>query len=86
MFIAGNVLQGIATILDTVLWLYMWVIIVRALISWVNPDPWNPSCNFCNEPPIPCCIKSGSAWGWEAWVLIFPRSLLFYSLRSCKLP
>lgn len=42
MFIAGNVLQAIATILDTILWIYMWVIIIRALISWVNPDPWNP--------------------------------------------
>jgi YggT family protein len=42
MFIAGNILEGIATILDTVLWLYMWVIIIRALVSWVNPDPWNP--------------------------------------------
>ena len=44
MFIAGNMLQAIATILDTILWLYMWVIIIRALISWVNPDPWNPDC------------------------------------------
>ena len=42
MFVAGNVLTAVATILDYVLWLYMWVIIARALISWVNPDPWNP--------------------------------------------
>ena len=31
MFVMGNVLQGVATVLDTVLWLYMWVIIARAL-------------------------------------------------------
>lgn len=42
MFVAGNVLSGVAYVLDTVLFLYMWVIIIRALISWVNPDPWNP--------------------------------------------
>ena len=41
MFIAGNVLEAIATILDTILWLYMWIIIIRVLISWVNPDPDN---------------------------------------------
>lgn len=41
MFIAGNVLEGIATVLDQILTLYMWVIIIRALISWVNPDPYN---------------------------------------------
>jgi hypothetical protein len=46
MFIAGNILEGIATILDTVLWLYMWVIIIRALVSWVNPDPWNPIVHY----------------------------------------
>jgi len=53
MFIAGNVLQGIATILDTVLWLYMWVIIIRALISWVNPDPWNPIVQFLQRATDP---------------------------------
>ena len=53
MFIAGNVLEGIATILDTILWLYMWVIIIRALISWVNPDPWNPIVQFLQRVTDP---------------------------------
>jgi YggT family protein len=42
MFIFGNILTGIAEVLDVVLSIYMWVIIIRALISWVNPDPYNP--------------------------------------------
>ena len=42
MFIFGNILHGIAEVLDVVLSIYMWVIIIRALISWVNPDPYNP--------------------------------------------
>ncbi|MGD9850528.1 MAG: YggT family protein [Nitrospirales bacterium] len=53
MFIAGNVLEAIATILDTILWLYMWVIIIRALISWVNPDPWNPIVQFLDRATEP---------------------------------
>ncbi len=53
MFIAGNVLEGIATILDTILWLYMWVIIIRALVSWVNPDPWNPIVQFLQRVTDP---------------------------------
>ena len=53
MFIAGNVLEGIATILDTILWIYMWVIIIRALISWVNPDPWNPIVQFLQRVTDP---------------------------------
>ncbi len=42
MFVFGNILHGIADVLDVVLNIYMWVIIIRALISWVNPDPYNP--------------------------------------------
>ena len=42
-----------ATILDYVLWLYMWVIIARALISWVNPDPWNPIVQFLDRATVP---------------------------------
>jgi len=41
MFIAGNVLEGIAAVLHTVLEIYMWVIIIRVFISWFNPDPYN---------------------------------------------
>jgi YggT family protein len=53
MFVAGNVLSALATILDYMLWLYMWVIIARALISWVNPDPWNPIVQFLDRVTQP---------------------------------
>jgi YggT family protein len=33
-------------ILNTLLYIYMWVIIIAALISWVNPDPYNPIVRF----------------------------------------
>ena len=42
MFILGNFLSATAQILKIVLELYMWIIIIRALLSWVNPDPYNP--------------------------------------------
>lgn len=42
MFVFGNILHGITEVLDIVLQVYMWVVIIRALISWVNPDPYNP--------------------------------------------
>ena len=53
MFIAGNVLEAIATILGWILEIYMWVIIIRALISWVNPDPWNPIVQFLQRVTDP---------------------------------
>jgi YggT family protein len=41
MFVIGNIILGLAKVLDVVLNIYMWIIIIRALISWVNPDPYN---------------------------------------------
>ena len=46
MFMFGNLLMAFAQILSIVLNIYKWVIIIRALISWVNPDPYNPIVQF----------------------------------------
>jgi YggT family protein len=46
MFVISNFLYALARIVDTLLWAYMWVIIIRALLSWVNPDPHNPIVRF----------------------------------------
>jgi len=42
MFLVGNFIEAVAKLLNIALSLYMWVIIARAVISWVNPDPFNP--------------------------------------------
>ena len=42
MFPIANLLISFAHLLGFILQAYMWVIIGRALISWVNPDPYNP--------------------------------------------
>ena len=49
MFVAGNFLTALASVLHMVLQVYIWVVIVRALISWVNPDPWNPIVQTLNR-------------------------------------
>ena len=42
MSFAGGFLLALVQLLLTLLSLYTWVIIIRALISWVSPDPRNP--------------------------------------------
>jgi YggT family protein len=42
MFVFGNVISGIAYILNILLEIYMWVIIIRAILSWIRPNPLNP--------------------------------------------
>lgn len=41
MFVLSNFIVALARIIDIVLTLYMWIIIFRAVISWVNADPYN---------------------------------------------
>ena len=53
MFVVGNFLSAIAQVLDMLLSLYMWIIIARAVLSWVNPDPYNPIVRFINQATEP---------------------------------
>ena len=46
VFILANFLKATAFVLDSVLLIYMWIIIIRALASWLNPDPYNPIVQF----------------------------------------
>jgi len=57
MFIIGNFLSATAQILKIVLELYMWIMIIRALLSWVNPDPYNPIVQFLNSITEPVLYR-----------------------------
>jgi YggT family protein len=45
-FMLGQFTQFIAWVLDSLLTLYFWIIVISALLSWVNPDPRNPIVRF----------------------------------------
>jgi YggT family protein len=92
MFIFGNFFYAIATILDIVLTIYMWIIIITALLSWVNPDPYNPIVRFLHavtEPvlkPIRRVIGYGMGIDFSPMVVIlgilFVKYFLVASLRD----
>ncbi|KAA3598331.1 MAG: YggT family protein [Calditrichaeota bacterium] len=46
MFLIGNFLESVAVVLDSVIEIYIWIIIIRSLLTWVNPDPNNPIVTF----------------------------------------
>ena len=41
MFVFNNLIVALAQVINIILTIYMWIIIFRAVISWVNPDPHN---------------------------------------------
>lgn len=46
MFVIGDVLVGVGQVMSMLLEIYMWVVIIRAVLSWVRPDPYNPIVRF----------------------------------------
>ena len=35
--------------MDVVLVMFMWIVIARAILSWVSPDPYNPIVRFIHK-------------------------------------
>ena len=52
-----NFIRYFFDILYTILTVYMWIIIIKALLSWVNPDPYNPIVRFINDITEPVLNK-----------------------------
>lgn len=81
MFVFGNLFHAVAYILDTLLSLYMWIIIISALISWVNPDPYNPIVRFLHsvtEPVLrPIRRKLGFSMGIDISPMIVILLIMF---------
>ena len=46
MSVLGNLIIAVANVVDILLYIYSFLIIGRAIISWVSPDPYNPIVNF----------------------------------------
>ena len=53
MFVISNLLVAIAKVLDIALTIFMWIIIARAILSWVSPDPYNPIVRFIHNVTEP---------------------------------
>jgi YggT family protein len=53
MFILANFIIAVAGILKILLDVYLWIVIISALISWVNPDPYNPIVRFLHAVTEP---------------------------------
>ena len=53
MYIIGYLLMAIAKVLDVVMNIFLFIVIARAVLSWVSPDPFNPIVRFINNVTEP---------------------------------
>jgi YggT family protein len=57
MFVFGNFLQAVAQILHMAINIYVWIVIISALSSWLNPDPYNPIVRFLRGATEPLLYR-----------------------------
>ena len=93
MFVIGYFLSALATVLDYALIFYMWVVIARAVLSWVNPDPYNPIVRFIHNvtEPVLYRVRRSLPFGFGGidfsplivlLIIIFLRMFLVNSLMT----
>lgn len=49
--------SAVFQVLQAILSIYFWIVIARALISWVNPDPYNPIVRFLHNVTDPVFVR-----------------------------
>jgi len=53
----SNFLFALAKLVEILLGVYMWIVIGRAILSWVNPDPYNPIVRFLHDVTEPVLAR-----------------------------
>ena len=76
MFVVSNFFTALASIVYYALELYMYIVIARALISWVNPDPWNPIVQFLEKVTEPALAPIRRLIGWRLGIDVSPIILI----------
>lgn len=80
----GNLLISVAKITDILLTIYMYMIIGRAIISWVNPDPYNPIVSFLYRATEPLLARIRSKIPYMGGIDLSPMAviLVIFFLQS----
>ena len=76
MFMVGNFLNAFGSVIYYVLEIYIYVVVARALISWVNPDPWNPIVQFLDKVTEPALGPIRRLIGWRLGLDLSPFILI----------
>jgi YggT family protein len=91
MFVLGNMFIALSRVVDMLLWAMTWLLFIRAIISWVSPDPFNPIVQFLYRvtEPVLQPIRKLLPWGTidvspliAFVVIIFMQSFLVSTLRD----
>ncbi len=77
MFMLGNFIMAIAKLINVVLSAYIWLVIGRAVISWVNADPYNPVVRFLVQVTDPLLQRIRRVVPFMGGIDLSPMILIF---------
>lgn len=79
MFDYTHFVHGIISLLTSLLQLYMWIVIIRVLLSWINLDPGNPVVVFLRgitDPAIDSLRRVLPPFFWSTGLDFTPLILI----------
>jgi len=79
VFDHSSFIGGVLGIAVSLLNIYMWIIIIRVLISWINPDPYNPIVQFLRgitDPPLEAIRRLVPRFLWSTGLDFTPLLLI----------
>jgi YggT family protein len=84
MPIIGYFLIALARVIEAVLTIYMWIIIARAVLSWVNPDPYNPIVRFIHNVTEPVLFRIRRSLPVSYSGIDFSPIVVFFAIMFLK--
>ncbi len=57
MSFLGEMVMIIAQVISLIITVYIYIVVARAIISWVNPDPYNPIVRFLHNATDPVLYR-----------------------------
>lgn len=78
------VLNALATVVNYVFQIYFYIVIGRAIISWVNPDPYNPIVRFLYNATDPVLNRIRRLIPLQFGGIDFSPILLLVALEVCR--
>ena len=79
MFDHNNFPMGVIQIFSSLVSLYKWVVVIRVLISWINPDPYNPIVQFLRgvtDPALDAMRRLVPQFMWSTGLDFTPLLLI----------
>jgi len=79
LFDYGGFTNGVIGLIRSLLNIYMWIVIIRVLISWINPDPNNPIVQFLHgitDPAIDGLRRVLPSFFWSTGLDFTPLILI----------